>query len=286
MTTTTPAAGGRRTPFPGGGADVASYSAGSLSTVTHARVVAAEWIRLRTLRSAKYLLAAVVLVIIGLAAVAAVGSATGAVPDPDDGGSDRLGGALVGISSVELLVAALGVLVVSSEYASGAIASTFAAVPRRVPVILAKAAVTAGTVFAVSLVAVLSAFALSSAVLAGDGGSPSIGAPGVSRALFGAAAYLAVLTSWGVAFGWLLRSTAGAMGAMFALLYLLPALGLLLPRDVSEHVVPLLPSNAGAAVMQLDGTSFPAPWIGLALFALYAAVALMAAVARVLRRDV
>ena len=250
------------------------------------RVALAEWIKLRTLRSTTYLLVAVLVMIIGFAAFTTVGSIVAEVPDPQGARRDGVAGALVGISSVELLAGALGVLLVTSEYASGAVVSTFAAVPRRVPVILAKAAVAAGAVFAVSLVAVLSAFAVAWAVLASDGTALSLTAPGVPRALLGAAAYLTGLAVFGVAFGWWLRSTAGALTAMFGLLYVLPIVGLLLPRQVGGHVLPYLPSNAGSAVMQLQTSSMLAPWTGLAVFSLYVVAALGAAVIRTLRSDV
>ena len=257
-----------------------------MTSTSFAHVAAAEWIKLRTLRSARYLLCVVLAMIIGSAAFTAAGSIVADVPDPEGASSDAVAGALVGISPVELIVAALGVLLVTSEYASGAVVATFAAVPRRVPVVLAKAAVAAGTVFVVSLVAVLSAFAVAWAVLASEGTALSLTAPGVPRALLGAAAYLTGLAVFGVALGWWLRSTAGALTAMFVLLYVLPIIGLVLPRHVGGHVLPYLPNNAGAAVMQLQPSSMLAPWTGLAVFSLYAVAALVVAGIRILRRDV
>ena len=254
--------------------------------VSLGRVVVAEWIKLRTLPSTKYLLCAVLVMIIGFAAFISVGSIVANVPDAEGPSSDPLGGALAGVSSVELIVGALGVLVVSSEYASGAIASTFAAVPRRLPVVLAKAAVAVGTVFVVSIVAILSAFTVAWLVLALDGTTLSITAPGVPRALLGAAAYLTVLTLFGVALGWWLRSTAGALTALFSLLYVLPIIGFFLPGRLGAQVLPYLPSNAGTAVMQQHPSTLLAPWTGLAVFILYAIVALVVAATRIRRRDV
>ena len=61
----------------------------------------------------------------------------------------------------QLLIGALGVLFVSGEYSTGMIRSTFAAVPKRLPVLWAKlivfVAVTAVAMIGISLVAFLAA---------------------------------------------------------------------------------------------------------------------------------
>ena len=92
-----------------------------------------EWIKLRSLRSTWLTLALVVCASAGIAL--AIGSSS-----TTSGGmfvSDTLVGMLIGV----LLTGVAGVLAMTSEYASGTISATFAAAPRRLKVLAAKAAV-------------------------------------------------------------------------------------------------------------------------------------------------
>jgi ABC-2 type transport system permease protein len=252
--------------------------------VTLRRVIESESIKLRSLRSSRYALAAIALLVLLLGVFMAVGEVV-AEPEATSGTVDALGGSLSGVGIAELVAAALGVLVVTGEYASGMIRSTFTAVPRRWMVVLAKALVVAGTVFVASVAATLLTFAVAQQLLASDGKSISFSAPGVPRALVGAALYLGLIAVLGGGFGWLLRSTAGALMTLFAILYLLPVLEVVLPRNVSDAVMPYLPGNAGSAVMQLTSGDLLAPWTGFAVLLGYSALLLCAAALVVQRRD-
>jgi ABC-2 type transport system permease protein len=255
---------------------------GPAEGVSLPRVVRAEWTKLRSLRAPVWLLVLTSLGIVLLGTMMAVGTLVAGVPaDEDEVGA--LGGALTGISTVELLVAAVGALAVTSEYSSGTIRGTFAVVPRRLPVLVAKAVVVGGSVLTVALVSVVVAFTATRGILGGQGLFLPFTGPGVLRALIGAALYLAVVALLGAAAGWLLRSTVGALAAVVGLLYVLPVVGILLPDGAARVVVPLLPGNAGAAVMQLEPAGLLPPWAGIAVFAGYS-VLLLGAAALVLRR--
>jgi ABC-2 type transport system permease protein len=252
--------------------------------VTLQRVIGSELIKLRSLRSSRYALIAIALLVILLGVFMAVGEV---VAEPEGNGEtvDALGGSLSGVGIAELIAAALGVLVVTGEYSSGMIRSTFTAVPRRWLVVVAKALVVATAVFAAAVAATLLAFTVAQQLLASDGKPISFSGPGVLRALVGAALYLAVVAVLGAGFGWLLRSTAGALMTLFAILYLLPVLEVVLPRRVGDTVMPYLPANAGSAMMQLTPGDLLAPWTGFAVLLGYATVLLGAAVLVVQRRD-
>ncbi len=256
--------------------------AGRRQEVTLSRVVRAEWTKLRSLRTPAWLFALTGLGIVLLGTMMAIGTVVAGVSAEEEE-VDALGGALTGISPVELLVGALGALAVTTEYSSGTIRSTLAAVPRRLPVLVAKAVVVALAVLTVALVSVLVAFTATRGMLAGQGVSLPFTAPGVPRALVGAALYLTVVALLGAGFGWLLRSAVGALAALVGVLYVLPVLGIVLPEGAAAVVVPLMPGNAGAAVMQLGPAGLLAPWAGIAVFAGYA-VLLLAVAALVLRR--
>jgi ABC-2 type transport system permease protein len=257
---------------------------GPREEVSLPRVVRSEWTKLRSLRAPVWLLVLTGLGIVLLGTMMAIGTLVAGVPaDVSEVGA--LGGALTGISTVELLVAAVGALAVTSEYSSGTIRSTLAVVPRRLPVLVAKAVIVAGSVLTVALVSVVVAFTATRGILGGQGLSLPFTAPGVLRALIGAALYLTVVALLGAGTGWLLRSTVGALAAVVGLLYVLPVVGILLPDGVARVVVPLLPGNAGAAVMEPEPSGMLPPWAGIAVFAGYAVLLLIAAALVLRRRD-
>src|ERR1700753_122594 len=100
-----------------------------------------EWIKLRSLRSTWLILA--------LAVVAPAGIALAAGGSNTTSGGMSVSNTLVGMLIGVLLIGVAGVLAMTSEYASGTISAAFAAAPRRLRVLAAKAAV----VGAVALVA-------------------------------------------------------------------------------------------------------------------------------------
>jgi ABC-type transport system involved in multi-copper enzyme maturation permease subunit len=255
--------------------------------VTLGRVVQAEFIKLRTARSMVAAGATAGLLAVGVGAFSAVGlvvqdaTATG----PDAATPDPLGGALTGVSPATYAIATLGVLAVTSEYASGSIKSTLAGVPRRAQLVLGKALAVAATTFTVMLTAVLAAFVAAQAIVAIDGIDLSLTADGVIRAIVGSALYLTGVAIIGTGLGWLLRSTAGAVATFLGVFVILPVIGFVLPEPVAGAILPYLPSNAGAAIMQLTPGDGLSPWAGLAAFALYAALTLFGAAFALQRRD-
>ncbi len=247
------------------------------------RILAAEWLKVVSLRSTWWFTAAIVLAVAGLGTFMAIGVAVGAADGAEAG---PLGGALSGISIGELIVAAFAVLAVTGEYSSGAIHTTFTAVPRRRTVVAAKAAVASGFVLALSLALTFATFGVATVLMGTAGVDLSLSAPGVVRALVGGGLYLTVIAAMGVGLGWMLRSTAGAIGAVFGILYGLPLIGLFLPEAVAADVTRYLPSNAGAAIIQaLPAEGMLAPWTGLAVMAAWALATLIGAVVVVRRRD-
>ena len=86
--------------------------------------------------------------------------------------------------------------------------------------------------------------------------------------------------------GAILRSTAGGISALAAIVFVLPPIIGLFPASFSDSVSPYLPSNAGGAVWTINpDPNTLAPWAGLAVFCAYAAVAIAIAAFLMLRRD-
>ena len=110
----------------------------------------AEWTKLRTLASTFWLLlaAAALTVTVSAAAAAATRCPSGGCAD------DPAKISLTGIYLGQAVVAVLAVMAVSGEYGTGMIRLTLAAMPRRVTVLAAKAAVLTGLVLVTGTVAV------------------------------------------------------------------------------------------------------------------------------------
>jgi len=97
-----------------------------------------EWRKLRSVRSTWWTLAAFAAAMVGLAIL--IGLKTPAHPDPS---YDPTENGFAGLAIGQLALGALGVLALSTEFTSGSIRATFAAVPRRGWVLAAKAVVIA-----------------------------------------------------------------------------------------------------------------------------------------------
>jgi len=106
--------------------------------------------------------------------------------------------------------------------------------------------------------------------------------------VIGVALYLTVVGVLAVAIGFVVRSTAGGIAALFGLLLVLPGLGNLLSTHLQQQLLPYLPSNAGSALFTLhpENPGTLAPWTGFAVLCGWAAVALVVAAVELRRRDV
>ena len=254
--------------------------------VTQARVLRSEWTKLRTQPSALWaLLSAVIL-------ITAFGILYSLLREarPPHGAAirsfDPVAISLSGVQLAQLAVGVLGVLLITSEYATGLIRTSLAAVPRRLPVLWGKAVLLAAATVAVSLPAAFAAFLAGQSILGRQHLSVSLSEPGVARAVIGSALYLAVAGLIGLGLGALLRSTAGGIAALFGLLFAVQIVAGFLPGSWSADVGKYLPSAAGLAVtgVRPDPASLP-PWAGFGVFCLYATVLLAAAALRMRRGD-
>jgi ABC-2 type transport system permease protein len=257
---------------------------------TLGRVIHSEWVKLRSLRSTWIGMGAVLVLLVGLAAVAAVVT-NGAAPTDDRGPfeGDALSTVLGGADFAVLLVGVLGALAGAREYGSGMISATVAAVPRRWEVVVGKAVVFAGVVASTALVGVLAAFAVGMGVLsAGDSVTVALTDDGVLRSVLGMAGYLTAIGLIGLGLGVLLRSVAGAIGGLVGGVIVLPTLaGALLPASL-DSVLQFLPSSAAAAFTTVSaaGDSVLGSTAGALVLAAWVAAALGASILAITRRDV
>jgi ABC-2 type transport system permease protein len=260
---------------------------GTDQQVTQFRVVRSEWTKLRTLPSTAWSLLVAVALIVGFGAVYSLVRVTRPPRQPADlAGFDPTAISLSGVQLAQLAIGVLGVLLITGEYATGGIRTSFTAVPRRLPVLWAKAIVVALTTLTLCIPATFAAFLVGQSILSSEQLDTSLGQPGTARAVVGAGLYLCAVGLLGLGLGALLRNTAGAIASLFGVLFALQIVVGFLPASLSDRIYGYLPAPAGIAVTNVrpDPTSL-GPWTGLGLFCLYTAVVLALAAWRLRRRD-
>jgi ABC-2 type transport system permease protein len=255
--------------------------------VTQIRVLRAEWTKMRTQPSILWALLSTVVGLIGFGVLYAILRET---HPPHDAASlasfDPTGISLAGVNLAQLSIGVLGVLLITNEYGSGLIRTTFAGVPSRLPVLWAKAIAMVLTTVALCVPAAFVAFLIGQSVLSSRHLATTLGEPGVIRAVVGTALYLGGVGLLGLGLGALLRNTAGAVSTLFGLLFGLPIILGFLPSAWSDDVNRFLPSQAGIAVTATSpDPSALSPWVGFSLFLGYAVVILAVAAYRMRRRD-
>jgi ABC-2 type transport system permease protein len=256
--------------------------------VTQLRVIRSEWTKLRTLRSSLLSLLAAVVFIVGFGIlVPAVVAANWPPSNPADrAGFEPVAVSLAGAFLAQLAIGVLGVMFITSEYATGMIRATFAAVPRRLPVLWAKTVVFAAVSLVVTAVSTLAAFLIGQSLLSAKGIATDLAQPGVLRAVLGTALYVTVVGLLGLGIGALLRNTAASIATLFGVLLVLPVIVLFLPGGWSTRIGKYLPGNAGGAIMTVRGDPGAlSPWAGFGIFCLYAVAVLALAAVALRRRD-
>jgi hypothetical protein len=254
---------------------------------TATNLLASEWTKIRSVRSTYWTLIAAAAATIGLSAIicAVFVAQYDHLTPQDKAGFDAASASLAGGILGQFAIAVLGVLVITGEYASGMIRTTFAAVPRRLTVLAAKVAVFGGLTLAATTTACFTAFFIGQAILSAKDIGVSIAAPHALRTVVGTALYLTILGLLSLGLGALVRKTAGALSAVVGILFVLPVLANFLPSSL-EAVEKYLPSNAGQVIIGgAGGTDTLTPWVGLGVFGLYAVAGLAAAAFALVHRD-
>ena len=168
--------------------------------LTQVRVALSESTKLRTLRSTRYSLLAAFVMTIGFAVTTTLVFVNqwGSMSAEDKAGFNPLETSQIGVTFAQLAIGVLGVMIISGKYSTGMIRSTFAAVPKRLPVLWAKAGVFGLVTLAVSLPAMLIAFFSAQAIFGGTSFNGedialSFSDSGVARSVVGGALYLTLV---------------------------------------------------------------------------------------------
>jgi ABC-2 type transport system permease protein len=249
-----------------------------------AHALRAEWIKLFTVRSTWWTLAATFVLGAGLTVLLCWANADWLA----SADADEAPGSFItwGMMIAQITTVVLAALAVTSEYGTGMIRSSLAAVPSRGRVMAAKALVLGALMFVVGTVTALVGYVGANPFLDAEGiGLPLEG--DVLRSMYGSGLYLAGIALFTVAVGFVLRHTAGTISAVLALMLILGNMVNLVPGMFGDWLVKLMPGNAGAAIA--TPVSFNPdlldPWTGFAVFAAETAGLLLIAWVLLRRRD-
>lgn len=263
-------------------------------------LLAAEWIKMRSLRSTYWLLALSALVAIAINVNAVHSDLTyidqphpplpGLPPYKYDPLFHGLGS--IAAAVMALAAASFGAITVFGEYATGMIRTTLAATPDRRAVITAKVALVTAITLILGVIVSVTSFFTTNAMLASRHVGLSINDPGCLRAVTAYALVIPVCALIGMALGAVLRHATASIVAVVGMLFILPMLfggeRYRLLKEIGNH----LPLAAQARLsLNPDGHTslgeYPATitgsWIALAAWAL---VSVAVAVMVVRRRDV
>lgn len=252
--------------------------------------LASEWLKLRSVRSTYLALAAAAAAAVALGYLIThyVAATTNwATLSPHAKAEwDPVSYSLGGLAIAQLAFGTLGVLVISSEYATGLIRTTFAAVPQRRTVLAAKAAAAGALTLAAGELTAFAAFFVGQQALSAKHLQVTLADPGVLRGVLAAGLYLAIITLVGLGLGAVIRHTAGAVAALFALVFLIPQLIHAMPDPWATRIGKYMLDNAGQQMTALHGApGYLSPGPSLIVCVAYVAAALAAAATLITLRD-
>ncbi|WP_166427618.1 ABC transporter permease [Nonomuraea mesophila] len=237
--------------------------------------VAAEWIKLRSLRSTWWALGIGVLMSLALTVLGAstVISRWDPARTSDQAAMGIVVAVYVGVILAQLPLGMLGTMTISGEHASGMIDTTFVATPSRARVLLAKAAVLTGVAVGASLLISVPGYLVARLVAAEF--RPSLLPAGAWTVIAGGTLMIVSTTLLGLALGTILRNGAVATAALVAIVVVLPFLAMNLPWG--EQISPFLPMYPALQLIEQVPDIMPT-WTAFTAVAAWAVVPLAVAV--------
>ncbi|MBO1901013.1 ABC transporter permease subunit [Leucobacter weissii] len=233
-------------------------AAGAEGRLTFDGVLRSEWIKLLSLRSIRWSIA--IILVLSWGAAALMGLSLSMLRDDPDLGAGMftpenipallVQAASIGSSFTVLVMGVLGVLAITSEYASGLILSSLTAVPSRTPLLAAKALVVAAISFGVGALGTFGGGLIAAIFLGGDALDAYV-KPEVLASMVSTSLYLALVALLALGIGFLLRSSAGAIAAVVGLVFVAPILFQVLTLtgwDWVDRVADWLPSDLGTTL--------------------------------------
>ena len=251
-------------------------------------VLASEWIKLRSVRSTglTLLFAAVAAVGIGYLVTHADATHWATMTAAARAAFDPVSDSFSGLGLAQLAFGVIGVLAISSEYATGLIRTTFAAVPRRRAVLAAKAAIVGVVGLLAGELIAFATFFAGQWALSARHLDVTLAHPGALRGVLAAGFYLAVMAWVGLGLGALIRHTAGAITAMTGVVFLLPTIIHALPAPWDVRIGRYtLDQAAQQMIAQHPHAGYFSAGPSFLIVVAYAVAAITAAALVITRRD-
>ena len=281
-------------------------------SLTFAGVLRSEWIKFRSLRSTQLLLAFTFLAVIGVGTMAAWVQAMALEQTMVSGMGMRMPGAPAepmtlsqaeaamgfniyaipnaGVQIGILILGALAVLLISSEFGTGMIRSTMTAIPKRLPAFFAKAVVLVLVSYVLTLLAAVATTLIAMPIFSAYGIDISFGLDGVAYSILMGGLYVAGVALIGLSLGTLLRSSAGGIIVLVVVFFLLDVgtqLMKLMPGEFWKYVNQYVPSVAGGRMLEItDKMAFISPFAGGLIFLGWILLFMIPAVISLKIRDV
>ncbi|MET7440828.1 ABC transporter permease [Streptomyces sp. NPDC004082] len=227
-----------------------SYTSPIPVTRTHlGHALASEWTKIKSVRSTMWTLGVFLLLVIGIGFLVAAQTS-----DADYSDVPYTIPAFFGLMLGQICLITLGVLVVSSEYGTGMIRTTFTASPQRHRVLAAKLLIFFAVAFVVSAFAI-GLVGLTTSGLHGGSSDNEWGGTVLKGAL-----YVSLLGVLALAVGSMLRHSAGAITTMLGVVLvpaIMPAFLMMSEsmRSIGEKMMDYNAPNALAKIFELDGES-------------------------------
>ena len=249
------------------------------------RTSLSEWTKLRTLRSTWITIAVAVVSAIGLAVIASASDMNrwDEMSAAERADFDPVSTSLVGVLLAVLVLGALAVRSVTSEYSTGMIRVTFSATGERTRILFIKAALLFVLTTVVALFANVVSFALGQRILSSEGVDVGFDHPGVTRSIIAGALAVGLVAVVAVGLATLVRRTAAANIALSLVVVGGSLIGQAFPQS-SRRVLPS--SVIESTVSVREGSDLVEPWTAVAILGIYAVLSLAAASVALTRRDV
>lgn len=252
-------------------------------------VLKSEWTKVRTVSSTVWTLATALVLTVAIGALLSglMNSTFDDLSATERATFDPTFVSFFGMVLGQLAMITFGVLTVSTEYSSGMIKTSLAAVPQRGTFYAAKIAVAAGLTLVVGLITSFLSFFLGQALLGEH--SAAITDDNVLRAVVGAGLYLALMALFSMGVATMLRSTVLSLGILMALFFLISTILISVPA--TSDIAQWLPDQAGTRAMQVvpgamnSETTPYGPWGGLGIMVAWVAAALIGGYIVLKRRD-
>jgi hypothetical protein len=184
-------------------------------------VLRSEWFKLWSVRSTyvALLIGGGFALVVGLVETSSIANHWASMSAEDRAGFDAVGATFDGLQVAVLAFGVLGVLTMSSEYATGAIRTSLAAVPNRGVFFGAKALVLGTTTLLLGEALAFVTFFLGQSMLSRSGLDVGITDPKVLRAVISSGLFLCVVALVGLGLGAIVRHSAGALAVLFGVLF-------------------------------------------------------------------